>query len=270
MTTKPPITEKPYTRSSIMQEALSLGVQPGTTLLVHSSLKAIGGWIAGGAEAVVLGLEDALGDQGTLVMPTQSSELTDPAIWMNPPLDPSWWDLVRAEMPLYDPDMTSTTGMGAIPETFRKQRETLRSRHPHLSFAARGPEAQSIIENHSLSYGLGEQSPLAKLYDRDAWVLMLGTGYGTNTSFHLSEYRSDYRGKKNLRPSAKVMGEQGAEWVKFDDINFDSADFERMGADFESEQNGQIKRGKIGRADCRLIPQRVLVDYAVRWLELYR
>ncbi len=264
------ITEKPYTRSSIAAEALALGVQPGSAMLVHSSLKAIGGWIAGGAEAVVLGLEDALGEDGTLVMPTQSSDLTDPAIWMAPPLDPQWWDLVRAEMPLYDPDLTATSGMGAIPETFRKQRGTLRSAHPHVSFAARGPQAETIAGRHPLAFGLGEESPLGRLYELDAWVLMLGTGYSTNTSFHLGEYRADYRGKRILHPKAKVTGEQGPEWVKFEDINFDSDDFERMGADFESEQGRYIRRGKIGQAECRLIPQRILVDYAVRWLELYR
>ena len=267
---KPMITEKPHTRSSIANEARALGVKPGSVLLVHSSLKAIGGWIAGGAEAVVLGLEDALGEEGTLAMPTQSSDLTDPAIWMAPPLDPRWWDLVREEMPLYDPDLTATRGMGAIPETFRKQRGTLRSAHPHVSFAARGPKAEQIIAGHTLDFGLGEESPLARLYELDAWVLMLGTGYYTNTSFHLGEYRAEYRGKRKLHPRAKVMGEQGPEWVTFEDINFDSEDFERMGEDFESERGAIIRRGRIGQAQCKLIPQRALVDYAVRWLELYR
>ncbi|WP_172194957.1 aminoglycoside N(3)-acetyltransferase [Saccharibacillus qingshengii] len=264
------IVEKPYTRTSIADEARALGVEPGSVLFVHSSLKAIGGWIAGGAEAVILGLEDALGDEGTLVMPTQSSDLTDPAIWMSPPLDPLWWDLVRREMPLYDPDLTVTRGMGAVPETFRKQRGTRRSPHPHLSFAARGPQASYITEHHPLEYGLGEHSPLGRLYELDAWVLMLGTGYGTNTSFHLGEYRAAYRGKKELRPTAKVPGANGPEWVSFADINFDSDDFERMGADFDTERASKIRRGRIGRAECRLVRQSVMVDYAVRWLELYR
>lgn len=264
------IVEKPYTRTSIAEEARALGVQPGSVLLVHSSLKAIGGWIAGGAEAVVLGLEDALGESGTLVMPTQSSNLTDPAIWMNPPLDPRWWDLVRDEMPLYDPDLTLTRGMGTVPETFRKQRGTQRSGHPHLSFAARGPKAAAITERHPLEYGLGEDSPLGRLYELDAFVLMLGTGYDTNTSFHLGEYRAAYRGKKELRPTAKVPGEHGPEWRKFSDINFDSEDFERLGADFDTEKASGIRRGRIGRAECRLVRQRSMVDYAVRWLELYR
>ncbi|WP_026293764.1 aminoglycoside N(3)-acetyltransferase [Saccharibacillus kuerlensis] len=264
------ITERPYTRRSIAEEARALGVKPGSVLLVHSSLKAIGGWIAGGAEAVILGLEDALGEDGTLVMPTQSADLTDPAIWMSPPLDPRWWDLVRDEMPLYDPHLTVTRGMGAIPETFRKQSGTRRSGHPHLSFAARGPQAAYITDNHPLDYGLGEASPLARLYELNAWVLMLGTGYDTNTSFHLGEYRAAYRGKKELRPRAKVMGTKGPEWVSFSDINFDSDDFERMGADFDTERASVIRSGRIGRAECRLVPQRAMVDYAVRWLELYR
>src|SRR5690349_11757278 len=129
-------TEFPATVSSLAADLAALGVAPGMTLVVHSSLKSLG-WVNGGPVAVILGLEQALGPEGTLVMPTHSSDLSDPANWVAPPIPESWWETVRATMPAYDPDLTPTSYMGAIPEAFRKQDGTLRSAHPAASFAAR-------------------------------------------------------------------------------------------------------------------------------------
>lgn len=59
--------------------------------------------------------------------------------------------------------------------------------HPQVSFAGWGPMAESILKDHSLSRGLGSGSPLQKLYDLDAKVLLLGIGYERCTCLHLSE-----------------------------------------------------------------------------------
>lgn len=99
-----------------------LGVQEGMTLLMHSSFKSLGQWVAGGPVAVILALEQVLGEEGTLVMPTQSSDLTDPSGWSRPPVPEEWWPGIREHMPAYDPDLTPIRGMGIIPDCFRKQR----------------------------------------------------------------------------------------------------------------------------------------------------
>lgn len=99
-----------------------LGVTEGMTLLLHSSFKSLGQWVAGGPVAVILALEQVLGEEGTLVMPTHSSDLTDPAGWSNPPVPKEWWQSIREQMPAYDPDMTLLRGMGIIPDCFRKQK----------------------------------------------------------------------------------------------------------------------------------------------------
>lgn len=47
----------------------ALGMEPGTTVMAHSSLSAFG-WVEGGAETVIRTLLAALGETGTLALPT--------------------------------------------------------------------------------------------------------------------------------------------------------------------------------------------------------
>jgi aminoglycoside 3-N-acetyltransferase len=86
--------------------------------------------------------------------------------------------------------------MGAVVECFRNFPGAKRSNHPIVSFIAVGGEADRVVENHELDYGFGETSPLARLYDLDAWLLLLGVGHTNNSSLHLVEYRADFKGKR--------------------------------------------------------------------------
>jgi len=170
----------PVTPDKLKADLTALGISPGMTLLVHSSLRALG-WVVGGAETVVLALEDLLGPDGTLVMPTHTNHLSDPANWSNPPVPDSWWETIRQTMPPYRVDLTPTRGMGAIAETFRAQNGVRRSGHPHFSFAAWGKHAADITQPQPLDFGLGDVSVLARIYRLDGRVLLLGGGRANST-----------------------------------------------------------------------------------------
>ncbi|XXY65448.1 AAC(3) family N-acetyltransferase [Sorangium sp. So ce291] len=55
------------------------------------------------------------------------------------------------------------------------------------------------MANHSLSYDLGEGSPLARIHELDGWVLLLGVGRGNNTSLHLAEHRAGFHRALEVR-----------------------------------------------------------------------
>ncbi len=258
----------PITVDLLKKDLTALGVKPGMVLLVHSSLSSLG-WVCGKSVAVIEALEFILTSDGTLVMPTHSGELSEPSYWENPPVPEAWWQTIRDTMPAFQSDLTPTRQMGLIPETFRKQNGVLRSYHPQVSFAAWGKYAKEITEHHGLEYSLGEHSPLARLYDLHGYVLLLGVGHGNNTSLHLAEYRATYQGKKVVQQSAPIFLDGQRVWQTFDDIETDDDDFEMIGAAF-AEGTGLERKGKVGLADSRLVPQREMVDFAVTWMEKNR
>lgn len=252
---------------SLVEDFRKLGVKPGQSLLCHSSLSSLG-WVCGGAVAVIQALEECLGPEGTLVMPTHSSGLSNPSHWQNPPVPKLWWDVIRKTMPAFDPTLTPSEHMGAIPECFRKQSGVRRSNHPQVSFAAWGQHADFVTENHSLEHSLGEQSPLARLFELDSTVLLIGVNHDRNTSLHLAEYKAQWSSKSYHTMAAPIMNNKTRTWTEYSDLDLDSDDFLKLGEDFD--KIGVTKTGFVGEASCKLFSQRALIEFAVPWFEKNR
>ena len=261
-------SDGPVTRPKLVQDFQKLGVKKGMVLLVHSSLSSLG-WVSGGPAAVILALEEVLGEEGTLVMPTHSGDLSDPGLWDNPPVPEDWHQKIRDTMPAFQKDLTPTRGMGALPECFRKQDGAIRSSHPHFSFAARGPQAEYITANHSLDYGLGEDSPLGAVYRLRGSILLLGVGHENNTSLHLAEVRADFPGKKEQVQGAPIFADGKRKWVEQRDLDLNEDDFPEIGLAYQ-KAGGEQSSGSVGYGEALLIPQKPLVDFAVKWMETHR
>lgn len=260
----PPPTGPLCTRDSLAAELRALGLRPGDTVLAHTSLSALG-WVNGGAETVVLALLDCLGDDGTLVVPAQSGDNSDPAQWGNPPVPAAWWPAIRETMPAYDPRTTRTRGVGVVPETVRTWPGAVRSAHPQTSFAAVGPRADDLMDGHALDCRLGEHSPLARLEQAGARVLLLGAGFDSCTAFHLAEYRLPAPLVEN---SFAVMTDRGRRWMTVREPSITEDRFDELGADFERDR--PVARAVVGAATARLFPLAEAVAYARTWLAAHR
>lgn len=256
---------QPGTRQSVAADLRRLGIESRMVLLVHSSLSKMG-WVNGGPVAVIQALMDVLTEDGTLVMPTHSGDYSDPAKWQNPPVPQPWQETIRETMPLFDPRFTPTRGMGRIPELFRTWPGVQRSLHPQTSFAAWGRYADVVTDGHTLEYSLGENSPLARVYDLDGSVLLLGVGHGNNTSLHLAEYRAP---APSLTRNGAPWSEAGRRvWKEFDDVDINDDLFPEVGQAFERAASVEI--GRVAAAECRLMSQRAAVDFAQAWFGEYR
>ncbi len=260
--------DDPLTVDRIAADLRALGVEAGETLVVHASLSELG-WVAGGPQAVVDALQRVLTANGTIVMPTHSTQYSDPSVWSNPPVPDHWVEQIREGMPPFRTAVTPTRSMGAVAECFRTYPDAVRSRHPLYSFAAWGAEAEELVADHPFGNAIGDDSPLGLVYDRGGRVLMLGTGYETNTSLHLAEYRGAFE-TETVTEGAPVLRDGDRTWVEWENIAISNDDFPEVGAAFEAERSETVVEGEVGAAAATLIDQPALVDFAAGWFGNHR
>ena len=223
-----------FTQFDLLRDLHALGAAPGDMLFVHSSYKSLGP-VAGGAEAVVKALEEAVGPEGLVLMPS--------------------FNLVQMDQraATWNPATTPST-VGYLTEYFRQLPGTFRSDHYSHSVAARGTGAEAFAAGHLAREGYdspwdrppwgktyGTHSPMLRAYRDGGKVLMLGVDYHSSTYMHVVEVMSWNRARKD-NPDAKYR------WL----------DRDKVGAFWDA--HGQLNRGKIGHAGCRLFGIREYVD----------
>jgi aminoglycoside 3-N-acetyltransferase len=265
----------PVGRDELMSDLRSLGLREGQDLLIHCSLRRLG-HINGGAATLLKTILEVAGPRATLVVPaqtTQNSLSSRTFLSATAGLDPEARARFVAAMPGFDPARTPSTGMGVFAEYLRTRPAAQRSGHPQASFAAIGPRARECVSVHDLDCHLGDRSPLRWLYDADAAILLLGVGYAACTAFHLAEYQLPGVAP---RRSYRCFTTEGGRRVEheFTDLDLDDSDWDLLGAALESaadqDINSGLRRGKVGPAECRLVPLRLAVDFACSWLGVRR
>lgn len=241
-----------------------VGVCEGQTIMVHTSLSSLG-FVCGGAQTVIEALLECVGENGTIMMPSQSWKNLDPETGVHWEEPEEWWQIIRDNWPAYDKAITPTNTMGAVAEMFRKWPGALRSDHPARSVAAWGKYAQYLTEHHDLSNIFGDGSPIGRLYELDGYVLLIGVGYDKNTSLHLADARAEYPGKHTTTEHSAVMVNGKREWTAYETLYVDGEDFEEIGAAFEKLK--KPAREALGNGSVCLMRQRDLVDFAVEWIQ---
>ena len=170
-----------HTRSKLRQDLRSLGVEPADVLFIHSSFKSLGP-VDGGAGTVIDALEDAVGDQGLILMP--SFNLLDGRV-------------LRAES--WNVETTPST-VGWITEYFRLMPETVRSDHYSHSVAALGKRAHEFTSGHLSREGYDS------VWDLEPWGKMFGTHSPNVQGLPSRRQGSDARSRirlVHLRPSGR-------------------------------------------------------------------
>lgn len=254
-------------KQDLMAAFRKVGMLPGMNVMVHTSLSSLG-YVCGGAQAVIQALLETVTKEGTIMMPTQSWKNLDPDAGVHPEASEDEWQAIRDNWPAYDKRLTPTNTMGVVAETFRLWLWSYRSDHPARSVAANGKHATDLTINHDLSNIFGDGSPIGRLYDLDGYVLLIGVGYDKNTSLHLADARAVYPGKHMVTEHSAVFEGGKRVWKAYETLYVDGKDFCQIGEAFEKTY--RVKKVTLGNATLRLMRQRELVDFAVRWIEKYR
>lgn len=223
----------PLTKQDIVRDLRALGVGPGMTIMVHSSLSALG-HVEGGAETLIEALIEAVGPEGTVAMPA---------------------------MPgggVFDIE-TSPSAVGTVTEAFRTYPGVKRSFHPSHSACAIGPRADFLLDD-TLDHptAIGAESPWGRLSRLpEAHVLLLGVDQDRNTLLHHPEeiIRAPYLNTIERR----YLDEDGNVQTKTLEL-FPGPHRDFIGLEPVIRESGAMRIGKVGNAVARLMHAMTTVE----------
>ena len=156
-----------YSKQQLKDQLESMGLKGDETILIHSSMKAIGA-VDGGADTV-LDVWMEYFKNGLLLLPTHT------------------WKTVNADNPVYNP-YTTPSCVGLLTNMFMKRDGVIRSLHPTHSMSGYGKNAAEYLAGEE--YNNTPCTP-GGCYDRlkevGGKVLLVGVGHERNTYIHSVE-----------------------------------------------------------------------------------
>jgi len=153
-----------FTKEFLKRQMDEMGLLSCDTILIHTSLKAVGE-TENGADGVIDAFCEYLSD-GLFLVPTHT------------------WDSVTRNHPVYDV-RTAVPCIGALPRVAAFRKDGIRSLHPTHSIWAHGKGAEDFVsgeENASSPAPAG--FAWSRLADVGAKILLIGVGHNRNTFIH--------------------------------------------------------------------------------------
>ena len=211
-----------WTQQQLVDDLTDIGLPAGSAVLVHASLNAVGP-MEGGTETLVAAFREVLGAAGTLLVPA--------------------------------------FGTDGFAESVCRQPDAMRSERPILAFVALGADAEALTSRVPFHYPLGSEGPLARLHQRNGWILLIGAGHTRNASLHLAEIWANV---PYVHRTALVKTAGGAETAMMGSPDC-SAGFAKI--EPLLRQSRILRRGYIGNAESQLMRQQQTVSMAAAMLQ---
>lgn len=153
-----------HTKDTLLADLEATGIPRDSTVLIHSSMTAIGD-VEGGADTVLDALSEYFAP-GLLVLPTHT------------------WRDIFSDGDIFDPQQ-SPSCVGVLTDLFWRRPETVRSWHPTHSVAALGKDAAQFVAGEATRRTpCAREGVYGRLVDRDAYILFLGAPITKNTFVH--------------------------------------------------------------------------------------
>ena len=233
---------------SITKQLMKLNLKKNDTVLIHSSLKQIN------RDAILLISEllDYFSD-GMVLMPTHT------------------WKTMTPDNNHYDPEVEPSC-VGLLTEIFRNFPGVIRSLHPTHSMAGFGNKAAKY-----LSQAEDDQTPCSptgawgRLSEIDATILLVGCGFERNTFIHAIEEKNNVPNRFTEKP-IEFLIKTNKKWIKRDFYKHYNAQFVHLSENYKLIEeavinDGIVKVGKFGDADCLIFKAKELEEYVMNLLQ---
>lgn len=201
------------TKQEIINGLRGLGIKNGDIILLHSSLHSLG-HVEGGADAVIDAFLEAVGTDGTLLVPVFGN-------------------------------------LGILTKTLQNRPGAITSPCPVGTVAALGKDAELLCRDHWKPESChGEGTPFKRLADMGGYVCLLGVDQDRNTSLHgiEAELHLAYLGsvtKEFTTPEGETLTKT---WNYYPGPHRDF-----VALDHHLKERGFMKQSRIGNAQVRMI-----------------
>jgi len=237
------------TVESLVADLRRLGVRAGDIVMVHASMRRVGGQ----AHDLITALDEAVGDTGTVMMTLGADDEQAP---------------FEADRTPADPDI------GVLAETFRTTAGTVVSDHPEGRFGARGALAVALTSDVPWNDYYGAGSPLERLVQHRGSVLRLGADPDTVTLYHYAENLADVADKIRVvrMPLVRTAG-GGTATVRVECLDDSDGIRPWDGDDYFADitraylATGRPTIGRVGGAIAERFDAADVVAFATRWIE---
>lgn len=201
------------TKQEIVQGLRTLGLKQGDIVLLHSSLYSLG-HVDGGPEAVIDAFLEAIGKEGTLLVPVFGD-------------------------------------LGILTTTLKNRPGAVVSPCPVGTVAALGPAAEELCRDHWKPESChGEGTPFKRLADKGGYVCLMGVDQDRNTSLHgiEAELRLAYLGTTSREFTTPEGETVKKTWKYYPGPHRDFISFDHV-----LRERGIMKQLRIGNSQVRLI-----------------
>lgn len=226
------------TKLELQDQIRKMGILPTDTVLVHTSLRAVGA-IEGGADDLIDAFTEYLTD-GLFLVPTHT------------------WATVNKEPHVYDVNTTEPC-IGTLPKVAAFRKDGIRSLHPTHSLWGCGKNAEAFLQGEELA-----ETPASpggawdRLADIGAKILLIGVGLDKNTFIHsVEEFAGIPDRLKGESYDITILDHQGNKLVHPYHRHFcsRSRDVSVQYTNFEEplRYHGAMTYGTLGNAQVRIV-----------------
>lgn len=238
------------TKEQLKDQLRAMGIRPDDTVLIHTSLKAVGE-VEGGAGGFIDAFCEYL-SEGLFLVPTHT------------------WADVNADHPHYDV-RTSVPCIGTVPRVAAFRPDGIRSLHPTHSIWAHGRAAEAFVRGEE---NAASPAPVGFCWDRladvGAKILLIGVEHNRNTFIHSIDERVNLPDRLGEVPYEVTVADHSGNThlgsmrphrcSKTDDVSRFYVNFEKPLVELGAQTFGRLGNAQVRIVDamqCRSIISRI-------------